>query len=106
SFVHVAWPRAPGAAGTELQLIAPEDVTAALDEQGVTLTSKLPRAARYLVWSWAAADTEQTTRTLRIEGGAAPLTFAPGSSFPILVSAVTRGATSLPAEVDGSDLSV
>jgi len=106
SFVHVAWPRAAGVAATELRVTAAEDVTAALDEQGVSLTSKLPPAARYLVWSWAAAKTEQTTRTLRVEGGAAPLTFEPGSSFPILVSAVTRGATSLPVELSNTDLAV
>jgi hypothetical protein len=106
SFVHVAWPRAAGVDASELSLQAPEDVSAALDEQGVTLTGKLPAAARYLVWSWPAADTEQTTRTLRIEGGAAPLTLAPGSPFPILVSAVTRGATSWPLEHATSELAV
>jgi hypothetical protein len=106
SFVHVAWPRAAGVSATELRMTTAEDVSAALDEQGVTLTGKLPPAARYLVWSWPAADTEQTTRTLRIEGGAAPLTFAPGSSFPILVSAVTRGSASLPVELTNSELAV
>jgi len=104
SFVHVSWPRASGAAATELRLSSPEDVAAALDEQGVTLTGKLPPADDYLVWSWAAADTEQTTRTLRIEGGAAPLTFTPGASFPLLVSSITRGASAFPAEVSNSDL--
>jgi len=106
SFVHVSWPRAAGAAATELRVSTPEDVAAALEEQGVTLTGKLPPADDYLVWSWAAADTEQTTRTLRIAGGAAPLTFTPGASFPLLVSTITRGASAFPSEVSNSDLLV
>jgi len=104
SFAHVSWPRAAGASATELSVASAEDVAAALDEQGVTLSGKLPPAERYLVWSWAASDTEQTTRTLRVEGGAAPLTFTPGASFPILVSSVTRGASAFPTEASNSDL--
>jgi hypothetical protein len=106
SFVHVSWPRAKGVAATELTLSKPEDVSAALDEQGVVLTDELPQAEHYLVWSWPAAATEQTTRTLRVEGGAAPLTLLPGSSFPVLVNAVTRGAVTYPSALDNGDLSV
>jgi hypothetical protein len=106
SFAHVVWPRGAGVTAAELNLQAPDDVGAALAAQGLGLPGQLPQAERYLVWSWPASDTEQTTRTLRIEGGAAPLTFSPGSSFPVLVNAVTRGPMTYPAELDTSALTV
>jgi hypothetical protein len=106
SFVHVAWPRASGVAAAELTVQTPDDVVAALEEQGLALDVELPPAERYLIWSWPAADAPQTTRTLRIAGGAAPLTLLPGSPFPVLVSSVTRGATALPAELFNRELAI
>ncbi|HVY28301.1 MAG TPA: hypothetical protein VHB79_17210 [Polyangiaceae bacterium] len=105
-FAHVSWPRDAGAPETALQLSSVQDVTAALDELGVSLTTKLPVAAGYVVWSWADAKEEQTTRTLRVLGGATPLTLAPGAAFPILVNAITRGAVSLPSEAETDQLGV
>ena len=106
SFVHVAWPRAGGVAAAELTVQAADDVAAALQEQGLSLESELPPAQRYLIWSWPAAEAPQTTRTLRIAGGAAPLTLLPGDGFPVLVSSVTRGSTALPGELFNSELPV
>jgi hypothetical protein len=106
SFVHVAWPRSAGVAAAELSLQTPEDVEAALDEQGLATSAKLPAAERYLLWSWPASATPQTTRTLRIAGGAAPLALLPGSAFPVLVSAVTRGSVALPSELSNGELPV
>ena len=106
SFVHVAWPRSGGVAATELSVQTREDASAALEAQGLTLASPLPRAERYLIWSWPAADAVQTTRALRITGGAAPLTLLPGSAFPLLVNSVTRGATALASELLNRELSV
>jgi hypothetical protein len=106
SFVHVSWPRSSSTAATELLLATPEDVTAALDEQGLTLDGELPPAARYLLWSWPASDHEQTTRTLRVLGGAAPLTFTPGAPFPVLVNSITRGASSYADELGTDQLKV
>ena len=106
SFAHVAWPRSGGALPTELSVQAPEDATAALEALGLSLAVELPRAERYLIWSWPEADNEQTTRTLRIVGGATPLALLPGVSFPLLVSSVTRGGFALPAEVFSRDLSL
>jgi len=105
-FAHVSWPRDAGAPETALQLSSAEDVQAALDEQGLSLTSKLPVAAHYVLWSWADAKEEQTTRTLRVLGGATPLSLVPGAPFPILVSAVTRGAVSLSSELQTDELGV
>jgi hypothetical protein len=105
-FAHVSWPRDAGATETALRLSSVEDVKAALDEQGLTLTSQLPVAAHYVLWSWADAKEEQTTRTLRVLGGATPLTLSPGAPFPILVSAVTRGAVTLPSELATDELGV
>jgi hypothetical protein len=106
SFVHVAWPRSAGAPPTELSVENREDAAAALQAQGLSLAGELPQAARYLIWSWPPADSEQTTRTLRIVGGAAPLALLPGVSFPLLVSSVTRGAVALPTELLNRELSV
>lgn len=106
SFVHVAWPRAGGVAAVELTVETPDDVVAALQEQGLNLDAELPGAQRYLVWSWPAANAPQTTRTLRIAGGAAPLTLLPGAPFPVLVSSVTRGAAALPTELFNRELPV
>lgn len=105
-FAHVTWPRDTGAAETALELHSAEDVQAALDEQGVSLSNELPVAARYLLWSWTDAAQEQTTRTLRVLGGATPLTLAPGATFPVLVSAVTRGPVSLASELKADELGV
>ena len=106
SFVHVAWPRSGGVGATALSVETREDASAALEAQGLTLASELPRAERYLIWSWPAADAAQTTRTLRITGGAAPLALLPGSDFPLLVNSVTRGATALASELFNRELSV
>lgn len=106
SFVHVSWPRTEGVAAEELSLQTLDDVLAALDEQGLATTATLPAAERYVIWSWPAANAPETTRTLRIAGGAAPLTLLPGAPFPVLVSAVTRGAVALPSELSNSELSV
>jgi hypothetical protein len=107
SFVHVAWPRSGGATPTELSVQTPEDAAAALEAQGLSVAGELPQADRYLIWSWpAAVDTEQTTRTLRIVGGARPLGLLPGVSFPLLVSSVTRGGIALPQERFNRELSV
>jgi hypothetical protein len=106
AFVHVSWPRAGGTIATELTLQSAEDTVAALAAQGLELSGELPAAERYLMWSWAGADVAQTTRTLRVVGGAAPLTLLPGASFPVLVSSVTRGATALPAELFNRELAV
>jgi hypothetical protein len=106
SFVHVAWPRSAGAMPTELSVQAPEDAAAALQAQGLAVAGELPRAERYLIWSWPATDNEQTTRTLRIVGGVAPLALRPGVSFPLLISSVTRGGVALPTELFNRELSV
>jgi hypothetical protein len=105
-FVHVAWPRSGGVPPTELSVETREDAAAALEAQGLSLAGELPQAERYLIWSWPAADNEQTTRTLRIVGGATPLALLPGVSFPLLVSSVTRGAVALPTELFNRELSV
>jgi hypothetical protein len=104
SFVESAWPRGAGAAPDELELSAPEDVVAALAAQGVALSGELPRASRYLIWSWPALAKAATTRTLRIEGGSAPLSLLPSSAFPVLVSTLTRGAMQYPDELARSAL--
>ena len=106
SFVHVAWPHGGGILPTELSVQTAEDAAAALEALGLSVAVELPRAERYLIWSWPATDSEQTTRTLRIVGGAAPLALQPGVSFPLLVSSVTRGAAALPGELFNRELSV
>lgn len=106
SFVEVAWPRSAGAVPDELRLESPVDVASVLADQGLELASELPSASDYVVWSWPELLTAQSTRTLRVQGGAAPLTFLPGSPFPVLVSAVTRGSALYDGEVDGSALDV
>lgn len=105
-FVEVAWPRGAGAPPDELRLESPEDVASALAEHGLELTSKLPSATSYVMWSWAELQPSKTTRTLRVQGGATPLAFLPGATFPILVSAVTRGAMQYAGEVDAGALGV
>ena len=106
TILEVTWPRSVGAAPDELRLESPEDVASVLAEQGVELASDLPVASRYVVWSWPELKAAQSTRTLRVQGGAAPLAFLPGSPFPILVNAVTRGAAQYPGELDASILDV
>jgi hypothetical protein len=106
SFAHVVWPRGGGVSATELVLPTVEDVRGALEGEGLTLERELPVAKRYLVWSWPAADKPQTTRTLRIAGGAGPLELLPGSAFPLHVSSITRGAVALPQESLNDELSV
>ena len=105
-FAHVAWPRSGSTPPTTLIVQTPEDVAVALDGQGLSLPGALPEAERYVIWSWAEADYEQTTRPLRIVGGATPLTLLPGVRFPLLVNSVTRGPVALPAERQNSELSV
>jgi hypothetical protein len=106
SFVEVTWPRSAGAVPDELRLESAEDVASVLAEQGLLVSGELPSASAYVVWSWPRLTTAQTTRTLRVRGGATPLSFLPGSPFPILVNAVTRGAARYAGEVDCSDLEV
>ncbi len=106
SFVHVAWPRGRGVPATELSVSTSEDALAALAEQGLEFSGELPKAGRYLIWSWPEADFDQTTRTLRIVGGAAPLRLLPGAAFPVLVNSVTRGSKALPSELGNDELSV
>jgi hypothetical protein len=106
SYVHVSWPRDFGTPATELMLRTPADVSAMLDEAGLAAPSELPIAARYLVWSWPKSDAALTTRTLRIVGGATPLTLRPGAPFPLLVSSVTRGPKLLSTELSNSELRV
>ena len=106
SYAHVAWPRGKGVPPTELALQSSEDALAALDEQGLELSGELPVADRYLIWSWTAPDSDQTTSTLRIVGGTAPLALLPGAAFPVLVNSVTRGSRALPSELGDDALSV
>jgi hypothetical protein len=106
SFVEVAWPRSAGVAPAELRLESPEDVASVLAEQGLVVASELPSAGEYIVWSWSELDAARTTRTLRVHGGPAPLSFLPGSPFPIFVNAVTRGAVTYAGEVDVSGLDI
>lgn len=105
-FVHVGWPRSPGAVETALSLARAEDVQAALDEQGLDLDAALPEASRYLLWSWPQGTAAQTTRTLRVVGGAGPLALVPGGGFPVLVNALTRGPEMLPDELKDDQLRV
>jgi hypothetical protein len=105
-FAHVVWPRSAGALPTELVVQTPEDAATALRVLGLSLMTELPAAARYLIWSWPATDNGQTTRTLRIVGGAEPLALRPGVPFPLLVSSVTRGAVALPTELLNRELSL
>jgi hypothetical protein len=106
SFVEVNWPRSAGAMPDELRLESAEDVASVLAEQGLVVAGELPSASAYVVWSWSGLTTAQTTRTLRVRGGGTPLSFLPGSPFPILLNAVTRGAATYADEVDGSALDV
>ena len=62
------------------------------------LGADLPPAERYVVWSWPAASSAQTTQTLRLEGVNAPLTFSPSAPVPIFVNTLTNGAMALPSE--------
>jgi hypothetical protein len=106
SFAHVAWPRGAGAVETALALERAEDVQAALEEQGLSLSEPLPVAARYLIWSWNDLPEAQTTRTLRVRGGSDPLALSAGVAFPVLVNALTPGARSLPDELSSEQLQV
>lgn len=104
--VRVAWPRSPGVAALELSLQSSEDVRSVLAERGLRLAAPLPEAARYVVWSWPDALEPLTTRTLRVLGEAEPLSLAPSWGFPVLVSALTRGAWSCAAEHLSGELRV
>ncbi len=106
SFVHVSWPRSAGVGAEELTLTDAEDVAAALQERGLVAPSLPPSAPRYLVWSWPASDSEETTRTLRLHGVAAPLSFVPSSSWPVLVTTLVAGPSSLPGEAGTEQLRV
>jgi len=105
-FAHVAWPRGGGVSATQLLVPTAEDVRGALEGEGLTLDRELPAAASYLVWTWPAAKAAQTTRTLRISGGSAPLSLLAGSAFPVLVSSITRGSAALPKELLNRELAV
>lgn len=102
----VAWPRAPGVAPQVVGLQQSEDVRALLEDQGLLPPAELPAADSYVVWSWPELDSEFTTRPLRISGARAPLELLPHASFPVLLSALTRGAMSLEGELGTSELSV
>ncbi len=104
--VRVAWPRSRSLAATELQVDSSDDVAAVLDAVGVSLEGPLPAAESYVIWTWPELAAPQTTRTLRVEGGAAPLTLTPGSAFPVSLSAITNGAMHYANEVDKSALDV
>ncbi len=99
---RVTWPRERATAPSELALEAPDDVTTALAELGLATPAPLPEAASYVVWQFVEPDGAQTTRTLRVEGAA--LTFFAGGRFPVLVSALTRGAHAYPGEAAASEL--
>jgi hypothetical protein len=106
-YVRVAWPRSSGVEPSELLVESPEDVTAALDEQGLTLGPGLPPAKRYAIWSWTGQEQAWTTRTLRVLGGSSPLSLLPGPGrYPVLVSSFTRGAQSYGDEVSHSELPI
>src|SRR5690242_12315387 len=92
SLVPVTWPRGHGSAPTELIVESVDDASAALAELGLPAGEPLPAADSYVIWSWSGLDTASTTRTLRIEGEALPLTLLSGEPFPVLLSAITRGA--------------
>ncbi|HYP91345.1 MAG TPA: hypothetical protein VEQ59_24430 [Polyangiaceae bacterium] len=106
SFVHVSWPREAGAPGNELSLQDRADVVTALDELGLPEPSELPEADHYALWSWLGGGPEQTTRTLRIVGGRAPLPLLPSWPFPLLVSSVSPGPQALPGELGNDALRV
>lgn len=106
SFAKTAWPRSAGAPPDELELSAPEDVLAVLAERGVALGNELPKSSSYFIWSWREIGEAVSTRTLRIQGGSGPLALLPSADFPVLLSAVTRGAMQLEGERDRSVLSL
>ncbi|MDF3064775.1 MAG: hypothetical protein K0R38_376 [Polyangiaceae bacterium] len=106
SFVPVRWPRSPGVAAEELTLSAAEDVATALEEHGLGDALPLPNAPRYVVWAWPATEDEVTTRTLRISGVSAALSFAPAVSWPVLVNSLSQGPRSWPGEVTNDELGV
>lgn len=105
-YVPVRWPRNRGEPPSELELRTSADVMTALEEQGLSLPSELPDAARYVVWSWPDTDGPQTTRTLRVVGAEAPLALLPSSSFPLVVSAITLGPWRLASERTSDELHV
>ncbi|HEY6079296.1 MAG TPA: hypothetical protein VIW29_10860, partial [Polyangiaceae bacterium] len=102
----VAWPRAPGVAPQVVGLRQSEDVRALLEDQGLPLPTALPAAESYVVWSWPKLDGAFTTRTLRISSAGAPLELAPHASFPVLLSALTRGPMTFAGELASSELAV
>jgi hypothetical protein len=106
NLVRAIWPRARALPAAELSLDSALDVTAALSAEGLTLESELPEASRFVVWSWSAVDAVQTTRTLRVEGGAAPLSLLPGFSFPVALTAITSGPMTYERERDKQLLEV
>lgn len=106
SYVSVAWARTRGAPAQELELETADDVAAALDEQGLSIPSELPEADHYAVWSWAAPDSDETTRTLRILGAERPLSLLPSVAFPLLVTGITRGPKQMSSELGNIELGV
>lgn len=105
SSVRVTWPRAAGVAAQELRVDSPEDAAAVLNELGLQLP-ELPSAPQYVVWSWPPVEAAQTTRTLRLAGVAAPLTFSPSGRWPVFVTSITQGPTAFAAETRNDALSV
>jgi hypothetical protein len=102
----VDWPRSPGRAPSTVELRSAADVSALLDAQGFVAPEELPEASRYLVWSWPASSAAFTTRTLRIRGQSEPLELMPHAVFPVLLSALTRGAMTYRGELTSSELPV
>jgi hypothetical protein len=90
----------------ELWLEQSEDVSAALDQLGLALQTPLPKAERYLLWSWPKGDRDRSTRTLRIEGGDDVLPLLPAPGVPIVLSAVTAGPASFADERVDAELAV
>ncbi|RYZ08555.1 MAG: hypothetical protein EOO73_06775 [Myxococcales bacterium] len=106
SFVHVTWPRSPGVGAEELSLTTAQDVIAVLEEHGLGEGVLVPEAPRYAVWAWSAGDGEETTRTLRLSGTSAPLSFVPVFGGPVLVSVLSPEPRRLPGETTTEQLHV
>lgn len=104
--LRAAWPRGPAIPASELELDSRGDVESVLSAQGLVLESSLPEAARYLVWSWPASQAPVTTRALRVETDAGPLSLLPGSSFPVSLNVVANGPLRYSGERDKQELGV
>lgn len=102
----VDWPRSAGRTPSMVELESAADVSALLETQGFMAPNELPEASRYLVWSWPASSGAFTTRTLRIRGQNEPLELMPHGVFPVLLSALTRGAMTYRGELPSSELPV